>query len=43
VPVVLGSGKPMFIRAGSTVGLRLLETRSFGSGVTLLRYARRPG
>lgn len=38
-PVVLGAGKPFF--AGATrMDLDLLETRTFGSGVVLLRYGR---
>jgi dihydrofolate reductase len=36
-PVVLGKGKPFF-RAGCQASLKLLETRSFSSGVVLLRY-----
>ena len=37
-PVVLGSGKKLF-PDGLRVNLRLLESRSFPSGVVLLRYA----
>jgi dihydrofolate reductase len=37
VPVVLGGGKPWFPK-GVSVPLRLLETRSFDSGVVYLRY-----
>jgi dihydrofolate reductase len=37
-PVVLGSGKPLFAPADTRVGLRLVETRTFGNGVVLLRY-----
>jgi len=38
VPVLVGSGKPMF--QGETIEkLRLLDVRTFASGVTLLRYA----
>jgi dihydrofolate reductase len=37
-PVVLGSGKQLF-PDGLRVDLRLLESRSFPSGVVLLRYA----
>jgi len=36
-PVVLGKGKAFF-KAGSQASLKLLETRSFSSGVALLRY-----
>jgi dihydrofolate reductase len=38
-PVVLGSGTPMF-RALDKINLRLVETRTFDSGVVLLRYRR---
>jgi dihydrofolate reductase len=37
-PVVLGSGKKVF-PDGVRINLRLLETRSFPSGVVLMRYA----
>jgi dihydrofolate reductase len=38
VPVLVGSGKPMF--QGDTIeNLHLLDVRTFASGVTLLRYA----
>ncbi|MDB1090214.1 dihydrofolate reductase family protein [Streptomyces sp. ACA25] len=37
-PVVLGSGKPYFPPGGDRQELRLLGTRTFGSGVVLLRY-----
>jgi dihydrofolate reductase len=37
-PVVIGRGRPMF-PPGSHVDLRLEETRTFGNGVVLLRYA----
>jgi dihydrofolate reductase len=39
-PVVLGGGKPMFPALDKIIGLRLIETRRFGSGVVLLRYQR---
>lgn len=38
-PVLIGRGRPMFKDAGSRAQLRLLETHTFGNGVTLLRYA----
>lgn len=38
-PVVLGAGKPLFRPSSSRVPLQLLETRTFSSGVVLLRYA----
>ena len=39
-PVVLGGGTPFFPPLDGQVQLRLLETRTFGSGVEYLRYAR---
>lgn len=39
-PVILGSGKPMFPPLSDRVDLKLVETRTFGSGVVLLRYRR---
>ena len=37
-PVVLGAGTPFFPTLRDRVGLRLLETRTFGSGVVYLGY-----
>lgn len=37
-PVVLGGGTPFFPPLDRAVRLRLLETRTFGGGVVLLRY-----
>lgn len=37
-PVLLGRGRPFFRDAESRQGLRLLESRVFGTGVVLLRY-----
>jgi dihydrofolate reductase len=37
-PVVLGSGTPMFPALDDKITLRLVETRTFGSGVVYLRY-----
>lgn len=37
-PVILGSGTPMFPALHDRINLRLIETRTFGSGVVLLRY-----
>lgn len=37
VPVMLGGGKP-WLQSGAPVPLRLVETRSFRSGVVYLRY-----
>jgi dihydrofolate reductase len=39
-PVVLGGGKPMFQPMNDAVTLRLVEARTFSSGVVLLRYQR---
>ncbi|TMD91998.1 MAG: dihydrofolate reductase, partial [Chloroflexi bacterium] len=38
--VVLGRGRPLFPQSDARVGLRLAGTRTFGSGVVLLRYER---
>ena len=37
-PVILGAGTPFFPALADRIGLRLLETRTFGSGVVYLRY-----
>lgn len=37
-PVIIGSGKPMFGRLKEKIKLQLIETRTFTSGVVLLRY-----
>lgn len=43
-PVVLGAGTPFFPQLDAAIDLHLAETRTFDSGVTLLRYERRaPG
>ena len=39
-PVVLGGGRPLFAPSDLPQDLRLLETRTFGTGVVLLRYER---
>ena len=39
-PVILGSGTPMFPALDNKIDLRLVETRTFNSGVVLLRYER---
>ncbi len=39
-PVILGSGKRMFPELAGRISLRLVETRTFGSGVVMLRYQR---
>jgi len=41
-PVVLGAGTPFFPALANRIGLRLVETRAFGSGVVYLRYQREP-
>ncbi len=40
-PVVIGRGKPWFQPSDRKIDLRLVETRTFGNGVVLLRYERR--
>ncbi len=37
-PVVLGSGTPVFGTSDNKTNLRLIETRTFGSGVVMLDY-----
>jgi dihydrofolate reductase len=37
-PVILGAGTPFFPPLEDRIGLALLETRTFGSGVVFLRY-----
>jgi dihydrofolate reductase len=39
-PVVLGAGKPMFRALQDWINLQLIETRTFRSGVVLLKYQR---
>jgi dihydrofolate reductase len=39
-PVLIGRGRPMFQPADDKVSLLLVETRTFGNGVVLLRYQR---
>ena len=39
-PVLLGRGRQLFGPAGTPSDLRLVETRTFGNGVVLLRHAR---
>ena len=41
-PIVLGQGKPLFPASDARINLRLVETRTFGNGVVLLRYERAP-
>ena len=37
-PVILGAGTSFFPGLDDRIGLNLLETRTFGSGVVFLRY-----
>jgi dihydrofolate reductase len=37
-PTILGAGTPFFPSLDNRIGLNLLETRTFGSGVVYLRY-----
>ncbi|RPI34663.1 MAG: dihydrofolate reductase [Chloroflexota bacterium] len=37
-PTILGKGKPLFPAMDDSIRLRLVESRTFGSGVVLLRY-----
>jgi len=37
-PVILGAGTPFFTALDDRIGLKLLETRTFRSGVVYLRY-----
>jgi dihydrofolate reductase len=39
-PVLVGRGKPLFSPSDEQRTLRLLETRTFGSGVVLLHHER---
>lgn len=39
-PVLIGQGRPMFGPAETSTDLRLVETRTFGNGVVMLRYER---
>jgi len=40
VPLVLGAGRPLFASGLPELPLRLLEAKSFPSGLVQLRYAR---
>ena len=39
-PVLVGAGTPFFNRTDTLTSLDLIETRTFGNGVVLLRYVR---
>ena len=41
-PVLVGRGKPLFRETDAMTPLRLLESRTFGNGVVLLRYSPEP-
>jgi dihydrofolate reductase len=41
-PVLIGRGRPLFPPGTPKIELQLLETRTFGNGLVLLRYAPRP-
>jgi dihydrofolate reductase len=41
-PIVIGRGTPMLRPSDSRVPLQLAETHTFGNGVVMLRYERRP-
>jgi dihydrofolate reductase len=41
-PVVLGGGTPFFPALDNTINVRLVETRTFNSGVVYLRYSAGP-
>ncbi|MDQ0756251.1 dihydrofolate reductase family protein [Arthrobacter sp. B3I4] len=41
-PVLIGNGTPLFKPSDSRTPLALVETRTFGNGVVLLRYASSP-
>jgi hypothetical protein len=36
--VILGAGRPFFPASDDRIGLKVLQTRTFGSGVIYLRY-----
>jgi len=42
VPLVLDAGRPLFASGLPELPLRLLEAKSFPSGLAQLRYARTP-
>ena len=41
VPVILGSGKPLFNLVNNRINLELNDTRKFNSGLVLLHYKKR--
>jgi len=38
-PIILGAGKPLFIDIEKRIGLGLIDTKVFSSGLVLLRYS----
>lgn len=40
-PIILGGGKPMFPHLGDRINLKLIDTHRFGSGVVLLKLAKK--
>ena len=42
-PILVGRGKPMLGPFDAKIPLRLVETRTFGNGVVLVRYQRPRG
>ncbi|MFL5438918.1 MAG: hypothetical protein ACJ79W_07145 [Myxococcales bacterium] len=41
IPILLGAGRPLFTSGLPEIPWRLLDAKSFPSGVVQLRYARR--
>src|SRR5205814_653098 len=41
IPLILGAGRPLFTSGLPDMSLRLLEAKSFSSGVVQLRYGKR--
>ena len=41
-PMVIGRGTPMLRPSDAKVSSQLIETQTFGNGVVMLRYERRP-
>jgi dihydrofolate reductase len=41
-PIIIGRGRPMLRPSDARVALELVETHTFGNGVIMLRYERRP-
>jgi len=41
IPLILGAGRPLFTSGLPDMSLRLLEAKSFSSGVVQLRYEKR--